>query len=132
MTVKSQLNLPPTGLPNREQGTTVRAKQEPPPPAVPPIGEAEAAAARLFDEVLTAAQLSSQEVAHLLGVSESLVRKMRSPNARERVSLSHLLQLPLGFHLEFHRALNRRSGLGRQLLRRLLDDLSDLAVVLER
>lgn len=131
MTAKSQLNLPPTGLPNREQGSGLLSKSEQG-PDVPPVGEADAAAARLFDEVLTAAKLSSQEVAHLLGVSESLVRKMRSPNARERVALSHLLQLPLSFHLEFHRAMNRRSGLGRQLLRGVLDALGDLAVVLER
>jgi hypothetical protein len=125
-----QLNLPPTLLPNREQESVLLPKQEQAPKVS--AGEADASAARLFDEALTAAQLSSQEAAHLLGCSESLVNKMRSPNARERVSLAHLLLLTPRFHLELHRALNRRFGFGRQLLRRIVDDLGDLALAMER
>jgi hypothetical protein len=120
-----QLNLPPTFLANETQAESVR-------PKCTQGDQAHELAAELFDEALTEARLSTAEVAYLFGVSESLVRRMRSKDARERVSLTQLLKLPARFHLELHRAMNRRFGFGRQLLRRLLDDLSDLALVLER
>lgn len=85
--------------------------------------------AQLFDEALREAKLTSQEVAHLLRVSESLVNRMRSPNYREGVSLRQMLRLPPAFHLELHRAMNRRFGFGRAMLRELLETLGCLAMV---
>jgi hypothetical protein len=124
-----QLNLPPAPLANRTQPDAVRPNHTR--DAWDPT-QAHAVAAELFDEALTAAKLTSQEAAYLLSVSESLVRRMRSPNARERVSFTQMLRLPPAFHVELHRAMNRRFGFGRQALARLLDAVGDLALVLER
>lgn len=126
----AQLNLPPSLLPKREHSDALLPKQEQ--QQQPSITECDAVAAQLFDEALTASGLSSQEVAYLLGVSESLVRKMRSVNCRENVSFTQLLKLPPSFHLALHRSMNRRFGFGRQLLARLLDDIGDLALAVER
>jgi hypothetical protein len=105
-------------------------KQEQQPEVSP--SDADALAAMFFDEALTAAKITNQEAGFLIGVTESMVRKMRSTQNRERVSFTQLLRLPPKFHLELHRAMNRRFGFGRQLLGRLLDDMSDLALVIER
>lgn len=86
--------------------------------------------AELFDAALTRARITTAEVAYLFGVSESLVRRMRSKNARERVALSQLLRLPPAFHLALHAELNAKYGFGRQALLDLLDAVGRLAVVL--
>lgn len=90
--------------------------------------DAQSLAAELFDEALREARIETGEVAYLLGISESLVRRMRSKDARERVSFVQMLRLPPTFHIELHRAMNRRFGFGRAALRRLLDAVGDLVV----
>lgn len=117
-----QLNLPPTLLTNHSQDEPLRTNCS---------HEPEALSAQLVDEAITEARLTSQEVAHLTGVSESLVNRWRSANYRECPSFTQLLRLPPAFHFELHRAMNRRFGFGRLLLRRLLDDVADLALVTE-
>jgi hypothetical protein len=126
-----QLNLPPTFVTN---------SSEAPAPRTICSSEPEVLGSLLFDEALRAvrdlhgnpAPITSKEAADLVGVSVSLVDRWRSPNYREAPSLTQLLRLPPSFHLELHRAMNRRFGFGRQLLRRLLDAVGDLALVAER
>lgn len=97
-------------------------------------------AATLFDAALSNARdihgntkpITSGEVAHLLGVSESLVNRMRSVNYREGVSFTQMLRLPPSFHLSLHREMNRRFGFGRQALLDLLDAAGVLALAVER
>lgn len=91
----------------------------------------DALSAAFFDEALTNARLSTPDVAHLLGVSESLVRRMRSKDARERVSFAQMLRLPPRFHVELHRVMNRRYGFGRAALAQLLEAAGVLALGLE-
>lgn len=134
-TVKdSQLNLPPVEVRGSEQDRPAfrKSEQDAATFRTTEQDDVDGLAASLFDEALTAAALTNKEVAHLLGVSVSLVEKMRSTEARGCPSFVQMLRLPPAFHLELHRAMNRRFGFGRQLLRRILDDLSDLAVVTER
>ncbi len=96
------------------------------------LGKSEQLAALLLGEALDAALLSNKEVAHACGVSVSLVEKWRSTEARGCPSFVQMLCLPPKFHLELHRAMNKRFGFGRQLLGRLLEDIADLALVVER
>jgi len=121
----AQVTLPAAGLPKREQGSPLLSKQEqqPQPLAV----DADADAALLFDEALSTAGISSDEAAFLMGVSSDMVRKMRRPQARERVAFAQMLRLPPAFHVALHRVLNRRYGFGRAALGRALDALGDLA-----
>jgi hypothetical protein len=89
----------------------------------------DAVASELFDTALTAAGLTTAEVAYLFKCSESVVRRMRSKDARERVSFGQMLRLPPAFHIELHRAMNRRFGFGRAALLRLLDAVGEFAAV---
>jgi DNA-binding transcriptional regulator YiaG len=93
------------------------------------LGESEQLAATFLNQAFDAAGLTTKEIAHLCGVSTSLVEKWRSTDARGGPSFVQLLMLPPTFHFELHRAMNRRFGFGRQLLARLADDLADLAMV---
>lgn len=81
-----------------------------------------------FDQALTNARIETPEVAHLFGVSESVVRRMRNPNARERVSFAQMLKLPPRFHFELHKVMNRRYGFGRAALAELLEAAGSLAM----
>jgi len=89
--------------------------------------EADALSAQLFDAALMAAKLSNKEVAYLLGISPSLVRKMRSADDRARPSLPQLLRLPARFHRAFHREMNKRFGYAHHAAVRMLAALGDLA-----
>lgn len=91
--------------------------------------DAHAMAARIFDEALTDARITTAECAHLLGISESLVRRMRSGDARERVAFAQMLRLPPAFHIAMHRAMNRRFGFARAALSQLIDAAGALAVL---
>lgn len=119
-----QLSLPPTLLEKQTQ-------REPLLPKCTQPDDAHVLAAELFDAALTGAKLTSGEVAYLLGISESLVRRMRSKDARERASFVQMLRLPPAFHLELHRAMNRRFGFGRAALVQLLEAAGALALVVE-
>lgn len=120
--------LPPMEVRTSEQArATLRTSEHEP----DECGTPERLASDLFDEALTAAGLTTQEVAHILGVSESLVQKMRSRDSRGCPSFVQMLRLPPAFHLELHRAMNRRFGFGRAALRRLIETVGDLAVVIE-
>jgi hypothetical protein len=114
-----QLSLPPTLLTNHSQQESVRTtcSQEP-----------EVLSAQLLDAALKDAHITSYEVGQLVGVSESLVTRWRSPHHRECPSFVQLLKLPPSFHFELHRAMNRHYGFGRQLLARVLEDLGAVAL----
>lgn len=114
-----QLNLPPSLLANETHEPATRPNS---------TQDADATASELFDEALKAARIETAEVAYLLGVSESVVRRMRSKDSRERVSFAQLLRLPPSFHWHLHKAMNRRFGFGQQALRDLLDTLGLIAV----
>lgn len=122
--VNSQLNLPPMPLVNQTQDEAVRPKYT-------QGDDPRAIAAEVFDSALTAANISTADVASRFRVSESLVRRMRSRDARECVSNVQMLLLPPSFHVEYFRAMNKRFGLGRALLNRLMDAAADLALVVE-
>ena len=119
---KSQLNLPPSLIAKETQDETVRPKRT-------QNDDAATLAAELFDQALTDARITNDEAAYLLGVSASLVRRMRSRDAREGPSFVQLLRLPFSFHLALHRVMNRRLGLGRAMLREVLETLGCLATV---
>lgn len=116
-----QSNLPPMMLTNRSQDVPVRTNCSQDDP--------DASAAAMFDAALSASGITSKEAAMLLGVSDSMVNRMRSPNHRERVSFAQMLRLPPAFHLSLHREMNKRFGFGRQALRDILDSLGTLATV---
>lgn len=120
-----QLSLPPAPLQNLSSGREPRKKVS----DAPDLADVEAA--KLLDEALTAARISSTEVHLLLGVSESLISKWRSPHYRECPSFVQLLRLPVSFHLAMHRAMDRRHGFGRAAVARLLDAAGELALLTE-
>jgi hypothetical protein len=88
-------------------------------------------ASMMFDRAIENAHLTTAEVAYLFGVSESVVRRMRSKDARERVAFGQLLRLPPVFHIELSKLLNEHFGFRRAALLRLLDAVGDLAVAVE-
>lgn len=77
----------------------VRAKETPAEAVRLKETQARELASELFDAALTAAQITSGEAAYLIGVSESVVRRMRSKEAREQVSAWQELLLPPSYHL---------------------------------
>ena len=85
-------------------------------------------ASALFDEALKAAGIETSDVAYLFGVSESVVNRMRSKDARERVSFAQMLLLPVSFHWHLHKAMNRRYGFGRRALAEMVDAAGMVAV----
>jgi DNA-binding transcriptional regulator YiaG len=125
----AQLNLPPAELRASEQSSPSFRNSE---QDIEALGKSEQLAATFLNQALDAADLTNKEVAHLCGVSVSLVEKWRSTEARGCPSFVQLLMLPPTFHLELHRAMNRRFGFGRQLLARLMHDISDLALAVDR
>lgn len=131
----SQLNLPPLPVVKETQQDSPRANHTPANVSRAKgtqQPDADEMSAELFDTALTAASVTTAEAAFLLGISESLVRRMRSKDSRERVSFAQLLRLPPAFHLELHRAMNARYGYGRQALLDALDALGRIALVMER
>lgn len=120
----SQLGLGPMHLADRKQDSEVlpkRTRRE----------EAQEISAVLFDSALTAANISTAEVAFILDISESLVRRMRSKDARERASFVQMLMLPPKFHIEMQRAMNRKYGFARAALGQALEALGALALAIE-
>lgn len=85
-------------------------------------------AAELFDQACRAAGLENKDVAHLCGVSVSLVEKWRQKDTRGCPSFLQMLLLPPGFHVALHRAMNAQFGFGRAALLDLLDAVGRLAV----
>lgn len=95
------------------------------------FAQSEQFASELLHEAFDAARLENKEIAHLCGVSVSLVEKWRSSEARGCPSFAQLLRLPPTFHLALHRAMNRRFGFGRAALAQLLEAAGALALVVE-
>lgn len=95
------------------------------------LDQAYALSADLFDAALTAANIPTSYVAAKLHVTDSLVHKWRSKDARACPSHVQMLQLPLSFHLALHRAMSCRHGFGVAALRRLLDAAGDLALAMD-
>ena len=131
---QNQLNLPPALLQGSEHQPVVLRKSEQASNALRTAEQADDSsriAAELFDAAVVASKLRNPEIAHLIGVSESLVQKWRSAETRECPSFVQMLRLPPAFHIELHRAMNKRFGFGRAALNRLLDAVSDLSLVVE-
>lgn len=120
----------PVLLPNQEHEARLLPKQEHEPEVAP--DQADAVASLLFDHALSDARLTSGEAAYLLGVSESMVRKMRSPQSRESVSLPKLLLLPIDFWICFIPLVVRRLNLGQRIIGGLMNHLSVLSLVVGR
>jgi ribosome-binding protein aMBF1 (putative translation factor) len=130
-----QRNLPPMEVRKSEQGRAVFRKSEQERGAFRKAEQAAdtaVLAAELFDAALQRAGLNSKEVAHLLGISESLVQKMRSTEQRGCPSFAQLLRLPPRFHIALHREMNDQFGFGRAALGRLLEAAGDLALAVEQ
>jgi len=120
---KSQLNLPVTPLRKMADSEPERKNSE-------PDGVIRAASV-LFDQALHDACVTNQEASHLMGVSESLVHKMRSPDYRECVSLVQLLRCGPMVVWKFHCALHAKEQFGQRALREAMQALSLLAVGIE-
>ena len=89
-------------------------------------------AAELLHEALKVAGLDNKDIAYLCGVSQSLVEKWRSTEARGCPSYAQLLCLPASFHIALFRLMNKKLGLGRALIADVLQDVSLLALAVER
>lgn len=120
----SQMNLPPALLTNREPQAPALTKSE-------PYEDVGVAASFLFDKALSDAGLTTGEAAHLMGVSENMVNRMRSPNYRECVSLVQLLRCGPSVVWKFHKILHAKEKFNQLALRDALQSLSLLAVGLE-
>lgn len=130
---QNQLNLPPSLLLNHAAAPNSGALAAPAVSLLPnqahlTIGEAEALSSQLVDAALTVARISNGEAAFALGIKdESLIRKMRSPQNRER--MSHAQMLVLGsvyprFYVELNAALDARTGWFRQFALELMQRAS--------
>lgn len=95
----------------------------------PVCGKAEQMAAELLDDAIVRACLTNKEIAHLCGVSVSLVEKWRSTDARGCPSFVQMLLLPPVFHLSLHKAMNARFGFARAAVLELIDAAGTLAVL---
>lgn len=100
-------------------------------PASETCGSSERLAAELLDAAFAAAGLSNKDIAHLCGVSQSLVEKWRSTESRGAPSFVQLLLLPPAFHITLHKLLNRRFGFSRAALRDLLEAAGSLALLVD-
>ena len=96
------------------------------------LRKAEREASQLFDQACEMAGLENKEIAHLLGVSVSLVEKWRSTEQRGGPSFVQMLLLPTSFHFALHKVMNRRHGYGREALREIIESLGTLSMVVER
>lgn len=123
-----QMNLPPVEVRGSEQPKATFRKSE---QDAEPFGRSEQLAAKLLDAAFEAAGLDNKEIAHLCGVSVSLVEKWRSTEARGCPSFVQLLCLPPSFHIALHRQMNRKFGFGRAAVARLLGAVEDLVLVVE-
>lgn len=120
-----QRSLPPMELRDSERPQPSFRNSE---QAEAALSESEQGAARIFDQAVEAAGLTNKDVAHLCGVSVSLVEKWRSTEQRGAPSFVQMLMLPPSFHWHLHRALNRRFGFGKAALSQVLEGLGMLAV----
>jgi hypothetical protein len=112
-------------LPNGDGPSPAFPKQE-------ALDRAYATCAALFDAAMTGANLRNQDVAYLLGVSESLVRKWRSAEARVCPNHVQLEQLPLSFKWHLFKAMSNRYGFARTALLRLVDSAGLLALGVDK
>lgn len=126
---QSQLSLGPLQLRDSEQRADSFRISEQDDEA---FGKAERASAEILNEAFEGAALDNKEIAHLCGVSVSLVEKWRSAEARGCPSFVQMLRLPFSFHWHLHKALNRRFGFGKHALAQLLEAAGMLAVGMER
>ena len=126
---KDQLSLGPLELRGSEpQGSTFRSSE----PNSEALGSSEQLAAELLHAAFKRAGLDNKDIAHLCGVSQSLVEKWRSTEARGCPSFVQMLCLPPSFHISLHREMNARFGFGRAALARLIGAAEDLALVMEK
>jgi len=95
------------------------------------LSQSEQIAAELLRAAFKRARLNDKEIAHLCGVSRSLVEKWSSTEQRGCPSFVQLLLLPPSFHYALHKEMNARFGFGKQALRDLMDAAGSLAMVIE-
>lgn len=81
----------------------------------------------LFDMACIRAGLSNKEIAATLGVSDSLVARWRRPEARERATVTQMVQLGPLFLLAYHKVFGFRFGARRAALLSLVEAVADLA-----
>lgn len=93
------------------------------------LGKSEQLASEILNAAFDAAGLQNKEIAHLCGVSVSLVEKWRSTEARGCPSFVQLLMLPVNFHWELHKAMDRHFGLGRRALADVISAIGSLAML---
>lgn len=132
----AQLNLPPTEVQKSEVRPAAFRKSEDHATAFQKSeDDGYRTASELFDASMSALEasgrLTNKEVAHLCGVSVSLVEKWRQRDSRSCPSFAQMLRLPASFHIELHRAMNRRYGFGKAALASLLEAAGALAVFCE-
>lgn len=134
----SQLNLEPMEVRKPSDAEPSRRSASSAAPAASerrnPSAEPDAitiTASQLFDRALDDAQITNAEAAHLMGISESLVNRMRSPNYRECVSLVQLLRCGPVVTWKFHVALHHKQQFGQRALREALQALSLVGVGIE-
>ncbi len=96
------------------------------------FGKSEQVAAELLNEAFDRASLDNKEIAHLCGVSVSLVEKWRSTESRGCPSFVQMLMLPASFHLALHKAMNRKFGFWRAAIADVIEAVGSLALVVER
>lgn len=94
--------------------------------------EMERFAADILNEVIERSGVSVQEIATSVGTSEMMVLRWRSPDRYESPSLTQMMKMPPAILRQWHLVMARRLNFGPQILARLLDDVGDLAMVLER
>lgn len=116
--VNHQLALPPQEVPMREQRSAVFPNQEQPQPSVTKQESltdeaADALSVAVVDEAIERSGLTNGEVAFVLKVSESMVRKMRNPSERARMSQAQFIRLAFfrpSFFIAYQRAIEARTG----------------------
>lgn len=103
--------------------------------AVRPQGtqdDSQAKSARVLDAAFIHSGKRSDEAAFSLEISESLINRMRSPDARETISLKQICKLCLDlgprFAWEFHVAFHKEHALAKIALAETLQSLSLFAV----
>lgn len=119
-----------TLLPNQEQAPTVLTNQE-----RLTQEEADDLSARLLNDAIEGARLTNGDIAFILGISESLVRKMRSPHTRERMSHAQMLRLGVArplFYIELTIATDAHTGWFRRFALQLQQQASALFAVAGR
>jgi hypothetical protein len=137
----SQRYLPPMPLTKSEQPSALLTKREQPQPVVTkqePLTEdaADEMAKALISEALEMSGITNDEAGFVLGLSSNMVRKMRIPGDRARMSQGQFIRLSFfrpSFYIAYQRAIEARTGwLSRHALEAQREATNFFAVVTGR